>query len=309
MSRKRAQFIAILVLAGLAAWKPESGGRALAAPPGPTLRPPGPVVPPTRPMTGPGPASIGRVENGRPRPATAPAPQLATPLDGPDFKDVPTWSDLARVILLTAIPDRYEDRKHWGKSREIFDGLQIQQRGFDIRLAERRRRVNDGLWYKFTLRFPNPEQNASILITNVETHGIGKFSFALHVALKKIQVYSQFEQWILGVKGLNSDMESEVEVHMTAQVQMEIHSERREGSILPDFRLDPIIRGVRLTLVDVNTRRIGRVGGDIAEELGDSSRQFLEDLIHSQEARVLKKANEAIQKKKDSLRLPASRLW
>ena len=48
---------------------------------------------------------------------------------------------------------------------------------------------------------------------------------------------------------------------------------------------------------------------DLAAELGNSSRQFLEDLLHAQEGRVLKKANEAIQKKKESLRIPTSRLW
>ena len=285
-------------------------GIATAAPPTPTLKPPGPAPIPARPIPSSPlpPAPTPTRANPAATPPASPSPPSPT-LEGPDLKDVPTWSEMAHAILLTAIPDKYEDRKHWGKTREIFDGIQVQQRGFDIRVGERRRKVNDGIWYMFTLRFPNPEKNASILISNVESQGIGKFSFAIHVALKKIRVHSQFEQWILGVKGLNSDMESEVEVHMQAVVQMAIHTEHREGSFLPDFRLDPVIRNIRLTLVDVNTLRIGRVGGPLVEELGDSSRKFLEDLIHSQEGRVLKKANEAIQKKKDSLRVPASKLW
>jgi len=284
----------------------ESNSVTIAAPPTPTLKPPGPVGP-ARPLAQPRPSPPVQAKSPVTPPANA-SPEPPT-LEGPDLKDVPTWSEMARAILLTAIPDKYVDRKHWGKTREIFDGIQVQQRGFDIRLGERRRKVNDGIWYMFTLRFPNPEKNATIVISNVETQGFGKFSFAIHVAMKKIHVHSQFEQWLLGVKGLNFDMESEVEVHMNAVVQMAIHSEHREGSFLPDFRLDPVIRSIRLTLVDVNTLRIGRVGGAFAEELGDSSRKFLEDLIHSQEGRVLKKANEAIQKKKDSLRLPASKLW
>lgn len=310
MSRFMAYFVTMLTLVlGLIL---ESDSLTIAAPPTPTLKPPGPLGPPG-PLAPAQPQAQPR--SSPPVPAnsqvTSPAipPSESPALEGPDLKDVPTWSEMARAILLTAIPDKYEDRKHWGKTREIFDGIQIQQRGFDIRLGERRRRVNDGLWYMFTLRFPNPEKNATILIRNVETQGFGKFSFAIHVAMKKIHVHSQFEQWLLGVKGLNSDMESEVEVHMNAVVQMAIHSEHREGSFLPDFRLDPVVRSIRLTLVDVNTLRIGRVGGAFAEELGDSSRKFLEDIIHSQEGRVLKKANEAIQKKKDSLRLPASKLW
>jgi hypothetical protein len=231
------------------------------------------------------------------------------PLEGPPLQDVPTWSQLARAILLTAIPDKYVDKKHWGMTREIFDGLHVEQRGLNIRVSERRRKVNHGSWYMFTVRFPQPEQNVKLVIDQVQSHGPGKFSFAIHVAMKNIRLHGQFEQWILGVKGPNFDFESDVEVHMHAVVQLAIHTERKPGSLLPDLVLDPSIRSIRLDLVDVNTRRIGRVGGGIAEELGDSSRKLFEDLIHSQEGRVLKKANEAIQKKRDSLRLPVSKLW
>jgi hypothetical protein len=134
-------------------------------------------------------------------------------------------------------------------------------------------------------------------------------SFAVHVVMKNILLHGQFEQWLLGVKGVNFDVESDVEVHMHARIDVAIRTERRPKCLLPDLVLDPTIRTVRLDLVDVNTHRIGRVGGDIAEELGDTTRQIFEDLLHGQEGKVVKKANEAIQKKKDSLRLPASKLW
>ena len=242
------------------------------------------------------------------QPVSQPASQ-STLLDGPPLQDVPTWSQVARAILLTAIPDQFVDRKHWGMTREMFDGLQVKQRGLNIRVSERRKKVNHGTWYMLTVRFPKPEQNAKLIIDQVQTHETGNFSCAIHVALRNIQLHGQFEQWVLGVKGLNFDVESDVEVHIHAVVQLMTHTEWRSGSLLPDVVLEPTVRSVRLDLVDVNTHRIGRVGGDIAEELGDSTRKLFEDLIHSQEGRVLKKANEAIQKKRDSLRLPASRLW
>lgn len=240
---------------------------------------------------------------------SAPPPVPANPLEGPALQDVPTWSQLSRAILLTAIPDKYQDKKHWDKTRNIFDGVRVQQRGLNIRVSEKKRTVNHGSWYMYTVRFPKPEQNVSLLIDQVQSRGPGRFTFAIHVKLKQIQLHGQFEQWVLGVKGLNFDVESEVEVHMHSVVQLVIDTEHRSSSLLPDLVLKPAIQKIRLDLVDVNTRRIGRIGGDIAEELGDSSRKLFEDLIHSQEGRVVKKANEAIQKKRDSLRLPMSRLW
>lgn len=240
--------------------------------------------------------------------SNTPAPTLQ-PLDGPPLQDVPTWSQLARAILLTAIPDKYQDKKQWDKTREVFDGVRVEQRGMNIRVSEKRRKVNHGSWYMVTVRFPNPERNVHLIIDQVQSHGPGRFTFAIHVAMKHIRLHGQFEQWMLGVKGVNFDIESDVEVHMHAVVQLDINTDRKPGSLLPDLVLDPKLRSVRLDLVDVNTRRIGRIGGDVAEELGDSSRALFESLIHSQEGRVLKKANEAIQKKRDSLRIPASKLW
>lgn len=246
---------------------------------------------------------------GPPPPASKPPAPAIQPLDGPPLQDVPTWSQLARAILLTAIPDKYQDKKQWDKTREVFDGIRVEQRGLNIRVAEKRRKVNHGSWYMVTVRFPNPEKNVKLIIDQVQSDGPGRFTFAIHVAMKNIFLHGQFEQWMLGVKGLNFDIESNVEVHMHAVVQLDINTDRKSGSLLPDLVLDPKLRSVRLDLVDVNTRRIGRIGGDVAEELGDNSRTLFEALIHSQEGRVLKKANEAIQKKRDSLRIPASKLW
>ncbi|MDB5343862.1 MAG: hypothetical protein JWP89_2239 [Schlesneria sp.] len=170
-------------------------------------------------------------------------PKLVPPsaLDGPPLKDVPTWSELARAIVLTAIPDKYVDRKHWDKTREIFDGISVQQRGFNIRMSERKRKVNHGSWYMYTIRFPNPEQNLKLVIDQIQSQGTGKFSFAVHVAMKNIQLHGQFEQWVMGVKGLNFDFESDVEVHMHAIVQMSIRPETKRGSLLPDLVLDPAV--------------------------------------------------------------------
>lgn len=230
-------------------------------------------------------------------------------LDGPVLTETPTWSDIVRSVVLTAIPDNYVDRKHWDKTREIFDGVSVRQRGFNIRVSERKRTVNHGSWYMVTIRFPNPSQNLKLVIDQTKVEGPDRMSFAVHVVMKNILLHGQFEQWLLGVKGVNFDVESDVEVHMHARIDVAIRTERRPKCLLPDLVLDPTIRTVRLDLVDVNTHRIGRVGGDIAEELGDTTRQIFEDLLHGQEGKVVKKANEAIQKKKDSLRLPASKLW
>lgn len=231
-----------------------------------------------------------------------------SPLDGPPLTDEANWSEIARAVLVTAIPARYEDKKHWGHTREIFDGFEVQQRGLELRVRERRRRVNDGPWTMVTVTCPRPEQNLQLTLHDFQVPRAGQTTFLAQIRLRDVHLHGQFEHWVLGVKGVNFDLESDVEVRIQARVKVALQTEYQQGSLLPDLVLNPEITALKLELADINVRRIGRVGGPLVQDAGDMTKQIFEDLLHGQEARVLRKANEAIQKKKGSLRLPASQL-
>lgn len=245
--------------------------------------------------------------------ATAVSPQAkqteqATPLDGPVLKDVPTWSEMIRAVLLTAIPDQYEDKSHWGKTNEMFDGLDVKQRGFDIRVKERKKRVNNGLWQRFKVRLVNPKKNLKLLIGDFQQDGLNRYRFDVLMSSQML-CRGDMEHWLMGVKGFNISVESEAEVEIRASCQLVVKTEFQPKSMIPDLILQPRVMNVSLRLTDLEVRRIGEIRGDLAEGLGDSTRGFVENLIRAQGPKVLKKANEAIDKKRDQLRVPLSRLW
>lgn len=232
----------------------------------------------------------------------------AVTLDGPSLGDAPTWTEALRAVLLTAIPDKYEDRKHWGKTTKVFDGFKVRQHGFDVNVSKRTKLVNHGAWYMYQAQLLDPQRNLQLAINHVEPRGPGMFSFELHVTAK-MRCVARFEQWVLGVKGLNFPVVSDAVVQMDAQCELVVRTERHEKSFLPDVIIVPSLQRVRLILRDIDTHQVGEIRGDIAEELGNGSRRFLEDLLHKQEPKVVKKANAAIAKKRDALRFPASKLW
>jgi hypothetical protein len=258
--------------------------------------------PPLRPL--PPSARAVQDEDASPSP---PAPD-AVSLDGPPLGDAPTWVETLRAVLLTAIPDKYEDRKHWGQTTKVFDGFRVRQNGLDMNVSKRTKRVNHGAWYRYQVELLDPQRNLQLAIDHVESVNPGRYSFDLHVTTK-LRSIARFEQWTLGVKGLNFPVISDAVVRMDAHCELLIRTERREGSFLPDVILEPSLRRVRLTLQDIDTHRVGEIRGDLAEELGNGSRSFIKNLLHQQEAKVVKKANAAIAKKRESLRIPASKLW
>ncbi len=232
-------------------------------------------------------------------------PASSDTLNGPEVNEATSWSEIVRSVLLTAIPDKYEDRKHWDRRREVFDGVRVHQRGVHLQVTERRKLVNDGAWHKYRIELPNPDQRLQLTLGEIHTAGPGAFSCAVHVVVKP-RCTAWFEQWVLGVKGLNLKVVSDATVHMYATCRLAIRTEFRPHSLLPDVVLEPSLVSLKLRLTDIQTHRIGVIGGDVAEELGNGSRRFLADLLKDREAKVLKKVNAAIAKKHDALRLSPS---
>ncbi len=236
------------------------------------------------------------------------AAKLPATLDGPVLTDIPTWSEALRAVLLTAIPDQYEDLQHWGKTNEIFDGFRVQQRGFNIRASERKRTVNHGAWHRYRIELIDPAKTLKLVIDQVRPIAASQFQFQIALTAK-LRCRGDFEHWILGVKGFNTTIVSDVDVRIVTQCQLAIRTEFHGHSLLPDVILEPRVDDVKIFLTDLDVKRIGELRGDIAEEIGRSSRHDLENLLQAQEGRVIKKANEAIDKKQRSLHFSTSQLW
>ena len=229
-------------------------------------------------------------------------------LDGPKLSETPTWSETFRAVMLTAIPDQYEDLRHWGKTREIFDGLRVQQRGFDIRVSERKRKVNDGAWHKYKIELIDPARTLKLVIDRIEPRDFGRFQFDIRLAAK-LRCRADFEHWVLGVKGLNASTVSEADIEMIAHCEVVIQAAPNPDSLLPDTVIEPQVKRVELFLKNLDVQRIGAIRGDLAKGIGDVSRHDIENLLQAQEPRVTRKANEAIEKNRGRLKLPTSRIW
>ena len=233
---------------------------------------------------------------------------VTTKLDGPKLSETPTWSETIRAVMLTAIPDQYEDLRHWGKTREIFNGLRVQQRGFDIRVSERKRTVNDGAWHKYKIELIDPARTLKMVIDRIEPRDFGRFQFDIRLAAK-LRCRADFEHWVLGVKGLNASTVSEADIEMIAHCEVMIRAAPNPDCLLPDTVIEPHVTRVELFLKNLDVQRIGAIRGDLAKGIGDASRHEIENLLQAQEPRVKKKANEAIEKNRGRLKLPTSRIW
>ncbi|QDU38917.1 hypothetical protein Mal4_32490 [Maioricimonas rarisocia] len=239
-------------------------------------------------------------------PLTA-APPTPEAVDEPSVIDAlpadANWSEIIEALLLEAIPQDYEDLRHWGKKTEVFDGFRVR----GLRISKRTKDVNHGLWRRYRVRLLHPEKTFDLEVRDLQPAGRGRFTFRV-VVTARARCHVKLTQWALGVKGLSTSSEADVRVRMWADCSLGIRTERPDGQWLPDLVFEPDVHRIRLSVLDVDVRRIGPIGGTVAEEIGDGSRLVVEDLLRQREGKLVRKARKVIDRKRDRFRVSITKL-
>ncbi len=249
----------------------------------------------------------------RPRPDESEPPQVPALTEktlGPLLEDTEAWSKIVTAIAREAVPDKYEDRSHWGKTKEVFGGLDIEPRPGRIapKISKHKIRVRHGFWRKYRIDLIKPEETFNVAIRNIKVKQPGQFDFNVRVTIR-LRVSSRVESWVRGVKGFNMEVVSDATVVVVILSSLAVTSDLPPGQLIPDIVLLPEVRGIKLYLTDLDTRKIGVIGRDLANELGDGSRKFIEKLLQKQEKKLLAKARKEIEKHRDQLRLASPRFF
>ncbi|QDT55362.1 hypothetical protein Pan44_34050 [Caulifigura coniformis] len=213
-----------------------------------------------------------------------------------------SWASLAREIALHVIPENYRDDRHWDKTEKVASGVKVKTKGGQVRFEQREKKVNHGFWRRFSMSLINPDKTLELDIRNIRKTPDGATRFDLFVAVRA-RCETQFALWTWGVKGINGTVESDVTVQALLDCSFRVDSEFMPDSLLPVFVVQPHFHDLDLKLTDVDTRKIGLLGGWVAEELGNGTRKAFEDLLQSQERPLLERIRKTVAKKQDRLRL------
>jgi hypothetical protein len=223
---------------------------------------------------------------------TAPSHDATDAGDNPAGDDagplITDWSSLLRGVALELIPEDYADDRHWGATEKITVGVKVRTSGGRLQLEERRKRVNHGLWRRVRVQPIRPDQTLRIEVRSLTAKPAGDYRCELWLQLRA-RCEVQFAHWVYGVKGLNGTADADISVQVRLIGGMELVT-IPSGGWLPAVKLIPAIDDLDLKLTDLDVRRIGVVGGWAAEELGNGARKGVEDLLQSQEPRLLKRA-------------------
>jgi hypothetical protein len=213
-----------------------------------------------------------------------------------------SWSDVVEDVVVNLIPENYSDDRHWGKTEKVSRGVRVRTQGGRVRFEQRTKKVNHGFWRRVKVKLLEPDKTLQLEIRNVRTAEDGATRFDLFLTVRA-RCETQFAFWTYDVKGFNGSLESDVTVQARADCSFRIKTAAKEDSFLPEVEVEPQVHDLDLKLSDVDTRKVGRIGGWVADELGNFTREAMEDLLQAQEKKVLERIQKSIRKNEDRLRL------
>ena len=223
-----------------------------------------------------------------------------------DLNAPPDTANLQELITNLArahMPHDFEDKRHWGMTDDRWDGLKFERDGIRIETRRRKKEVNHGHWKMYRAELANPNEEFSIRVKNLHRREDGLIGFDV-IFLAKINVHGRSSEWVKGVQlySISADGIADVKLRVSCLLGTNLDFSR----LPPDLVFSPKVTDADLTLVDFQLIRISKAGGEVAQQLGNATEKILREKIDEKEAKIVRKANAAIEKNRDKFRLSAA---
>ena len=224
----------------------------------------------------------------------SPVDELATQLSRTE-----TVQSLVTSIVLENIPHQYEDKRKWGQTKQVFDGLKLRREGLRIETKRRWKQVNHGTWKRYHIWLIDPTEHFHVEIRNVRPAGGAKVSFDVMIDAR-VGAFARLSEWQLDVQLISLGVDAEARVRLQAECELGLKMDV-EG-YPPDILLVPEIKKADLELVDFRLQRVSNFSGPLIKELGEELHDVLAGELRKREEGLPAKINKQIAKRQDRLR-------
>lgn len=204
-------------------------------------------------------------------------------------------------IVRDNIPNQHVNEKDWNKTKEVYAGIKFRREGLKLETERRWKTVNHGLWRRYQVDLVNPDQTLQVKISDVYWMPDNRLHFHLQV-LSTVRVHARQARWNLDVKLYSAHVEAKATVLL--DIDAHVGFQVDPTFLPPALVLDPIVANASLQMASFEVDKIGHLGGDLAEELGDATEGIIRrELIEPQSDKLTDKLNRQIDKRRESLKV------
>lgn len=211
------------------------------------------------------------------------------------------FNQLVTQLVLDGIPHTFTEAKDWGGQKERFDGFKRSRNGLRFNIETRKKLVNHGTWKKYDVSLRNPKSEFAVSINNMRELADDRIRFDIDVGAH-LNVSGRQSKWVKGVQlySLSARGHAKLKLHLA----VELVTTTDAKSFPPDLVFTPTVKTADITLEEFRIDRVGKAGGEFAQQVSKKIRPILESKIAEKEKGLAKKLNAKIAKKQDRLRLP-----
>jgi len=216
-------------------------------------------------------------------------------------------SDLDRLLtklVLESIPHTFTDTKKWGQQAERFDGFKRERDGLKLRVSKRKKMVNHGDWKKYSVSLRNVEEKFSIAVKDMRELPNNTVGFNVEFSAD-LNVSGRQAKWVKGVQLYSLSANGHAQVRLQLAVELQVKTDRK--TFPPDLLFVPKVTSADLHLDEFRIDRVGKAGGEFAQQLSRHIRPLLDEKIEKKEQGLVDKINKKLNAKQDRLRLPISK--
>jgi hypothetical protein len=232
--------------------------------------------------------------------ATDDDPRIARPFQLDDRTQA-TVTHLARQV----IPHDYENRKGWGKTRQVIRGLYIKREGLRIKTHRTTAEVNDGTWTKYRVQLLNPAEQFQIRVENVHQTPDQRLGFDI-LCTARLRISGRLSQWQQGVQLVSISAEADTDVCLSLACDLAFQVD--VSAATPGVVVDPVVRSADVQIHNFQMRSISQFEGPLVKSLSASVRELLEDEIADRRQKLVGQLNRHIDKNRDRLHVSLSDL-
>ncbi len=209
-------------------------------------------------------------------------------------------------LVQSNLPATYRGKKNWDHRKRIYAGVDVDFDDGKLETHRKYRDVRHGTWlrYQIDLKDPTDPRYLQFTVVGVETRTDGRMRVDLQID-SAVDIELQQQRWNLGVHlySVTSHGHARVRLRLVADIGSYFDTTK----IPPDVILDPVIQRADLQIVDLEMDKIGVLGSDIAEELGDVvERQLRDEYLPNQREKLVERLNLQIERRRSKLRISAS---
>ena len=217
----------------------------------------------------------------------------------------PQMTGWVRWLLLRNLPPNYEDKRKWGKQKEIFDGWDFEREGLKIETRRKYKKVNHGTWSRYFIEWIEPLTTLKINMSEMREIRPSVFAFHLQVEAP-LHVFGRISryQWDAQLISLSADAEAYVKLDLGMELEIRLNP----LEIPPMIQLFPRATEGKIEMTQFRLTRLSHFKGPMVKVLSHSLREMVEDRVAEYNDQLVAKVNRMLDKQQDKLKL-STQAW